>query len=110
MTKVRTKASVLPVLVGTLSFIASLVLALLPLLKLVSNSETTTSLVGWFLASVTIFTLYGIDHRIQNSPRNSPAFAYRTGYGHTLAFLAYASLLLTFAHVWRLAELWSRVS
>lgn len=110
MAKARTRASVLPLLLGILSFITSLILALLPLLKLVSNSETTTSLVGWFLASVTIFTLYGIDHRIQTSPKNAPTFEYRSGYSRTLAFLAYASLLLTFAHVWRWADLWSRVS
>jgi len=110
MAKSRTKASLWPVLLGVLSFLTSLVLAVLPLLKLVSISETTTSLVGWLLASVTVFTLYGIDHRIQNSPKNAANFGYRSGYSRTLALLAYASLLLTFAHVWRWADLWSRVS
>ena len=108
--KSRTQASALPALSGAASFVLSLILFLLPVFKLVSNSAWQTSIFGWALASVTIFIMYGLDNRIQNSPQNPPNFRYVPGYSKLLRFLSYLSLILTFVHVWRLAQIWSIVS
>ena len=104
------KASSIPLWSSLVSFFLSLGLAALPFFKLVTNSEALTSLIGWALTPVATFTLYGLDFYLQHRPSNASRFSFRPDFSRILLIIAYASLGLCVAHVWRLAELWSVVA
>ena len=106
----RLKASPLPLILSSVALVASAVLAALPALRLISNTNPVTSIIGWLLTPVATFVLYGLDFRFQNAPQNSRNFVMRPGFTRTLQILAIASLLLLFPHILRLAQIWSVVN
>lgn len=103
-------ASAFPLVAGLISITASLVLALLPLLRLVSNSNYASSLIGWLLGPVVLFTLYGIDVNLQKSPKNRSLLISKPGYTTTLRILAYISIAIGLMHAWRVSSLLSVVA
>ncbi len=105
----RLQASPLWMLLSIAAFVASAVLALLPILRIISNTSPITSLAGWLLTPVATFVFFGIDNQRQNS-NGSRNFIMKPGYSLTLKIVAFASIALLVPHVWRLAQLWSVVN
>jgi hypothetical protein len=103
-------ASAWPLVLALLSILSSLVLGLLPMMRLVSNSNFATSLVGWLLGPVMAFTLYGVDVNLQKSPKNRALLIAKPGYTAVLRILAYASILIGLMHAWRVSSLLSVVA
>ncbi len=99
-----------PVVLGLISVTSSILLAALPLMRLVTNTNYATSFAGWFLGPVLLFTLYGIDTNMQQSPKNRAYLIAKPGYTTTLRLLAYLSIAVGLAHAWRISSLLSVVS
>jgi hypothetical protein len=109
MTDKNNKAKVWPLWASIAGTVFSVVLALLPILKIVSNSAPLTSVVGWFLTPVVTFTLFGCDYYLQNKSTNSVNFRRRPEFGKALMVLAYISIAICIVHVWRFASILSVV-
>jgi hypothetical protein len=106
----RLKASPLPLILSIVALLASAVLAALPALRLISNTNPLTSIIGWLLTPVATFVLYGLDFRFQTSPFNHRNFVMKPIFTFVLRIVAFASLLLLFPHILRLAQIWSVVN
>lgn len=110
MAKNSTTASGAPFLISLLALLSSLALVALPIFKLVSNTDSIPSLVGWFLTPVVTFTMYGLDFFLQSQGGASSNFIFRPGFTKALKAIAYISLVVGIFHIWRIATLWSVVS
>lgn len=109
MSNSRERASSAPLYASLMAAVGSVILLALPSLRLVSNSDASTSILGWVLTPVLTFTLYGVDFYLQNRTSNSSNFIYRPGIGKALKILGYGSIVLCLFHIWRLASLMSVV-
>lgn len=105
----RSQASSLWMILSVVSFVFSLALALLPVLRVISNTSPLTSILGWLLTPVATFVFFGVDQNAQNRNGNRN-FVRKPGYSRTLQIIAIASIGLLFPHVLRLAGLWSVVN
>jgi purine-cytosine permease-like protein len=103
------KAKAWPLWVSIAATVFSVVLALLPILKLVTNTAWFTSVIGWALTPVLTFILFGYDYYLQNKATNSVNFVRRPDYGRALMIVAYLSIAICVVHVWRFASILSVV-
>jgi hypothetical protein len=94
---------------GISSISLSAILAVLPYLKLVSNSDGTTSLVGWLLTPVVTFTLFGLNFFLETKGMSRSNFISMESYGTILRIVAYLSIPVALFHIWRIATIWSLV-
>jgi hypothetical protein len=102
-------ASKAPLIIGLVAFGVSPILISLPALKLVSNTDWSSSFIGWLLTPVIVFVMYGYNFYLQNRASTNPNFISRSSYGTTLKYLAYFSIVLALFHIVRLATIWSVV-
>jgi F0F1-type ATP synthase assembly protein I len=105
----NTKPTKFPLIVGLVSISLSIVLAALPYLKVVSNSNLTSSLIGWALTPVLTFTMFGLDFFFQTKGLSQSNFVSIEIYGKILKLVAYLSILVAMFHIWRIALIWSLV-
>ena len=105
----KTRANKFPLVVGLVSISLSIALAVLPYLKLVSNSDLTSSLIGWALTPVLTFIMFGLDFFFQTKGLSQSNFVSMESYGKILRIVAYLSILVAMFHIWRIALIWSLV-
>jgi hypothetical protein len=103
------RATKFPLIVGLISIFLSILLAVLPYLKLVSNSDLTSSLIGWLLTPVLTFTMFGLDFFFQTKGLSQSNFVSMESYGKILRIVAYLSIVVAMFHIWRIALIWSLV-
>jgi purine-cytosine permease-like protein len=109
MSDKNNKAKAWPLWASIAVTVFSVVLALLPILKLVTNTAWFTSVIGWALTPVLTFILFGYDYYLQNKATNSVNFRRRPEFGKALMVLAYISIAICIVHVWRFASILSVV-
>lgn len=104
----RESASPIWLTLSLLSFLASLVLAVLPVLRVISNTSPLSSVLGWLLTPVATFVFFGIDDNVQK--RGGSNFIRKPAFTRTLQVIAILSVGLLVPHAIRLASLWSVVN
>jgi hypothetical protein len=109
MSDKNNKAKAWPLWASIAATVLSIALALLPILKIVTNTAWYTSVAGWLLTPVVAFTLYGYDYHLQNKATNSVNFRRRPEFGKALMVLAYISIAICILHVSRVASILSVV-
>ena len=110
MPKNNNKEKKYPLAIGVVALGVSPLLLLLPMFKLVSNSDPLISIIGWFLTPVVTFTAYGFSVYLKNKELANRNFERsRVNYELLLRICAYISLVIAILHIWRLASIWSVV-
>jgi hypothetical protein len=108
--KNKNKEKKYPLVIGVVALAVSPLLLLLPMFKLVSNSDPLISIIGWFLTPVVTFTAYGFSVYLKNKELANRNFERsRVNYELLLRIFAYISLVIAILHIWRLASIWSVV-
>ncbi len=100
------KASFLPALVGVVSLLLSIAIAVLVLLKF-EFAFRELSFVGWALTPLVVFLALALDFYLQRKGRQNPNFIIKPVYTQVLTICAYVSLVVAGFHIWVIADMLS---
>lgn len=100
------KASFLPALVGVVSLLLSIAIAVVVLLKF-EFAFRELSFVGWALTPLVVFLALALDFYLQRKGRQNPNFIIKPLYTQMLTVCAYVSLVIAGFHIWVIADMLS---